>query len=456
MPGRASKNLASVSGTTEKLGVYIETYGCQMNVNDSGIVGRILEKSGYALTDRIEEASCIFLNTCAVREKAHEKIYSRLDSLRHYRERNHTRIGILGCMAQNLSDDLLAQGLPIDIIAGPDAYRQLPQLIEQCKDAPAKNTRLSAQENYEDIAGGMVSPGGVTASVSIMRGCDNFCTFCVVPYTRGRERSSSPESIIREIQRLTAQGVKEVLLLGQNVNSYRSEGLDFCGLIARILSETDIRRIRFTSPHPHDFPVHLLELMATEERFCSQIHLPLQAGSSRVLGLMKRDYSRDEFLSLVRTIRSIVAGPGLSTDVIVGFPTETEADFQETLQVLEEIRFDMAYMYRYSERQGTYAAKKMADDVPDEIKQDRLERLIRFQTAISQQNNAAEQGRVHRILVEGRSKRSALEQSGRTATGKMCVFKPESEEPTLGGKEVDVRITDSTSATLRGQEICQK
>lgn len=442
-----------MDGIRKKSGVYIETYGCQMNVNDSGIVGRILETSGYTLTDRIEEAACIFLNTCAVREKAHEKIYSRLDSLRHYREKNQARIGILGCMAQNLSDDLLAQGLPIDIIAGPDAYRQLPDLIARSATGPAMNTRLSIQENYEDIDGAMVSPGGVTASLSIMRGCDNFCTFCVVPYTRGRERSNSPESIVQRIQNLHEQGVQEVLLLGQNVNSYRSGDVDFCGLVQRIINETKVARIRFTSPHPHDFPVHLLQLMAKEDRFCSQMHLPLQSGSSSVLERMKRDYTREEFLDLVRTMRSIIPDPGLSTDVIVGFPGETEADFEATLAVLDAVRFDMAYMYRYSERRGTYAARKLPDDVPDALKQDRLEKLIRHQTAISQANNAAEIGRRHRVLVEGRSKRSALEVAGRTLTGKTCVFKPATDLDVLIGKEILVQITDSTSATLRGEEV---
>ena len=445
--------------------VYVETYGCQMNEYDSGLVGSLLGKKGFQSVTKPEDAGVILLNTCAVRENAHQKVYGRLQSFSGLkRKHKELVIGILGCMAQNLGDDLFAMGLPVDMIVGPDNYRNLPELIEKIRKSEERAvqlTRLSLQETYEELE--PVVLRGRQAFVTIMRGCDNFCSFCVVPYTRGRERSRSPESVVTEVNNLVKeQGVKEVTLLGQNVNSYiyktkRSDkdGFDFTALVDKLLQETEIERIRFTSPHPHDFPVPLLELMAKHKRFCSYIHLPVQSGSSKVLGDMKRDYNREEFLELVKRIRKIV-GPdvGLSTDVIVGFPGESEADFEQTLSLMDEVEFDMAFMFRYSERELTDAKKKFPDDVPEEVKLARLQKLIDTQTAISARRNTRLKGEVYQVLVEGLSKRSRDELMGRALNNKVVIFPiPEAfkENPdALFGREMEVEISSSSSATLRG------
>lgn len=452
--------------------LYIETYGCQMNEYDSGLVRSILGDAGYSRAESPAEAGVILLNTCAIREKAHEKVYNRLHALGHLKRKDpRTVIGILGCMAQNLGDDLFAQGLPVDFVMGPDNYRELPEIVSRIRAGQESNlniTQLSRTETYEEIDPKVVS--GKLAFVTIMRGCDNFCSFCVVPYTRGRERSRSPESIVNEINELVqTEGVREVTLLGQNVNSYRHEtDFRFRDLIERILRETEIARIRFTSPHPHDFPEQLLDLMASEPRFCSQIHLPVQSGSTATLERMKRDYSREEFLSLVDRIRVRMPDVGLTTDVIVGFSGETDAEFEETLSVMAAVRFDMAFMFHYSERSQTYAHKRMPDDVPQAVKLDRLRRLIELQTEIAREKNAALIGQSYEVLVEGRSKRSAVELMGRSATGKAIIFPIPGLNPDTGaiyqqqeavqlvdidpylGEMITVRVTESTPATLRG------
>lgn len=466
--------------------LYVETYGCQMNEYDSGLVRSILGEAGYSRAEKVDDAGVILLNTCAIREKAHEKVYNRLHALGHLKRKDpRTVIGILGCMAQNLGDDLFAQGLPVDFVMGPDNYRELPEIVSRIRSGQESNlniTQLSRTETYEEIDPKVVS--GKLAFVTIMRGCDNFCSFCVVPYTRGRERSRSPESIVNEIQQLIANdGVREVTLLGQNVNSYRHAGdaesggeeFRFRHLIEKILAETDIARIRFTSPHPHDFPEDLLDLMASEPRFCSQIHLPVQSGSTATLARMKRDYSREEFLRLVDQIRARMPGVGLTTDVIVGFSGETDAEFEETLSIMEQVRFDMAFMFHYSERSQTYAHKRMPDDIPQKVKLDRLRRLIELQTEIAREKNAALIGETFEVLVEGRSKRSAVELMGRSATGKTIIFPapnansaadavdghdaPGDSAPAGDagldldrylGQLINVRITESTPATLRG------
>ena len=444
--------------------VFIETYGCQMNEYDSGVVRSLLHDDGFVSSRDPEAADVILLNTCAVREKAHEKIYNRLRALEHHRKRRPGLvIGILGCMAQNLGDDLFAEGLHVDFISGPDNYRNLGEVIRSIREGSKKQlriTQLSRSETYEEIEPCVTH--GPLAFVTIMRGCNNFCSFCVVPYTRGRERSRSPGTIIREIRNLTEkQGTKEVTLLGQNVNSYlhndeKGGSTDFTELCRRILQETELERLRFTSPHPHDFPMELLELMASERRFCSQIHLPLQSGSTSVLSRMKRDYTAEEFLSLATRMQAMIPDLSLTTDVIVGFCGETESEFEDTLQMMEAVRFDLAYMFHYSEREHTLAQKEMADDVPQETKLSRLQRLIELQTGIARQKNEGLHSRVFEVLVEGPSKRSKQQLMGRAHNGKVVIFDPEldSKELTAAiGKTFSVEITGSTSATLQGRVV---
>lgn len=439
--------------------LFVETYGCQMNEYDSGIVRRLFGDRGYSVVQDEKLADVILLNTCAIREKAHERVYGRLQSLNHLKRKNPSLvIGVLGCMAQNLGEDLHGMGLPVDLVLGPDNYRDLPDLVQDIRSGKGGATlaRLSSSETYEEIEPEVVS--GCLAFVTIMRGCNNFCSFCVVPFTRGRERSRNSDSIVQEVRNLVShRGVAEVTLLGQNVNSYREEGgLDFSGLVSRILRETDIKRIRFTSPHPHDFPRHLLELMASEPRFCNHIHLPLQAGSSEVLQRMNRDYSRETFLQLVSEIRALMPDVGLTTDIIVGFPGETEEQFQQTLEVVQHCQFDMAYMFKYSERDHTLARKKYADDVPEDVKLDRLSRLISLQTSLSAEKNKREIGSIHEVLIEGTSKRSSQDWMGRTDSGKVVVF-PAPEGAGLAdldryrGSLVSVEIQSCTQATLRGR-----
>jgi len=432
-----------------KKNIYIETYGCQMNEYDSGLVKKILTDDGYEAVREPGDADVILLNTCAVREKAHERVYGRLEILSSFRKkRPGLVIGVLGCMAQNLGKGLIEKG-KVDLVLGPDNYRKLPDLLSELETSriPVAHTLLSREETYEEIEPEVVR--NCLAYVTIMRGCNNFCSFCVVPYTRGRERSRSSESIVQEITHLTGKGVREVTLLGQNVNSYSHDATDFTDLVRMILDQTPIERLRFTSPHPHDFPQRLLQMMANESRFAPHIHLPVQSGSTPVLKRMKRDYTREEFLTLVETIRSIVPGIALSTDVMVGFSEETDAEYDDTLSLMEQVRFDMAYMFQYSERSGTVASRNYPDTVPDDVKRERLSRLIELQTGISHDVNQREIGREFDVLVEGTSRRSDTDSMGRTPTNKVVIVPGQYE----AGQIVRVRIRSATSATLLGDPV---
>ena len=432
---------------------YIETYGCQMNVYDSELVENQLIKTGYKETNNIESADLIFLNTCAIREKAEETVHNRLTSLAYLKKRNPDLIiGVLGCMAQNLKDDLLKDKPYVDVILGPDSYRRIPEIINNRNKElnHIVDTKLSKYEIYNDLFPSRKE--GVNAWISIMRGCDKFCTFCIVPFTRGRERSRSTESIINEAEHAVNNGFVEVTLLGQNVNSYQTSDGDFSHLLEKVAQIKGIKRIRYTSPHPQDFDEKLLNVMRRYDNICNYIHLPLQSGSNTILKRMNRTYTREEFSELVDKIHHYIPGCSISTDVIVGFPGETEANFQETLNMMKKIKFNFAYMFKYSSRPGTKAAE-YNNQLSEDIKQDRLERLINLQSSITLQNNIEKINSVQSVLIEKESKKSKDYWSGRTDGNTWTVVKKKEENI----KEViAVKINDARGVTLFGESLTKE
>ena len=432
--------------------LYIETYGCQMNVADSEVVASVMQMAGYETTETLDEADAVFLNTCSVRDNAEQKIYHRLDALDAERRKGHNMIlGVLGCMAERAQQDLL-DNHHCDLVAGPDAYLSLPDLIAQAElGHKAMNTELSTTETYKDVVPQRIGIGHkIGGFVSIMRGCNNFCHYCIVPYTRGRERSRDVESILREVRDLRDKGFKEVTLLGQNVNSYKLGDIDFPALLRKVAEEVPTMRVRFTTSHPKDMSDETLHVIAEMPNVCKHIHLPVQSGSDRILKLMNRKYTREWYMDRVNAIRRIIPDCGLSTDIFVGYHSETEEDHQLSLSLMREVGYDSAFMFKYSERPGTYASKHLPDDVPEEEKIRRLNELIALQTEMSAIQNKKDEGKEFDVLVEGFSKRSREQLCGRTEQNKMVVF------PKAGhhiGETVRVKITGSTSATLLGEAL---
>ena len=435
--------------------LYIETYGCQMNVADSEVVASVMQMAGYETTENLDEANAVFLNTCSVRDNAEQKIYHRLEALAAIRRKRPLIIGVMGCMAERAQQDLL-ENHHCDLVAGPDAYLSLPDLIAQAETGhKAMNIELSTTETYKDIVPQRIGLGHkIGGFVSIMRGCNNFCHYCIVPYTRGRERSRDVESILKEVRDLRDRGFKEVTLLGQNVNSYalpdNLETPDFPALLRHVAEEAPEMRIRFTTSHPKDMSDETLKVIAEMPNVCKHIHLPVQSGSDRILKLMNRKYTREWYLDRVAAIRRIIPDCGLSTDIFVGYHSETEEDHQMSLNLMREVGYDSAFMFKYSERPGTYASKHLPDDVPEEEKIRRLNELIALQTEISAQQNKKDEGKTFDVLVEGFSKRSREQLCGRTEQNKMVVF------PKAGhhiGEIVRVRITGSTSAPLLEESV---
>ena len=434
--------------------LYIETYGCQMNVADSEVVASVMKMAGYELCENEAEADAIFMNTCSVRENAENKIYNRLDTL-HAEQKKGRRVilGVLGCMAERVKDDLI-ENHHAQLVAGPDSYLNLPDMIAQAETGnKAIDIDLSKTETYRDIVPQRISLAKIGGFVSIMRGCDNFCHYCIVPYTRGRERSRDVSSILKEVKDLQQQGYKEVTLLGQNVNSYqiRSEGgLFFPQLLRLVAAEVPQMRVRFTTSHPKDMSDETLKVIAEMPNVCKHIHLPVQSGSDKILKLMNRKYTVEWYMNRVQAIRKMIPDCGLSTDIFVGYHDETEEDHRLSLDLMRTVGYDSAFMFKYSERPGTYASKHLPDNVPEEVKIRRLNELIKLQTEMSAAANKRDEGSVFEVLVEGPSKRSREQLCGRTEQNKMVVFDKGKHHI---GEFVKVRITGSTSATLFGEAI---
>lgn len=441
--------------------IYLETYGCQMNFADSEIVASILQKEGHTVVSDIEQADYILINTCAIRDNAEQRIRKRLHDLRALQQRQkQLRIGILGCMAERLQSQLMVEEENVSFVVGPDAYRRLPSILAQvCQQGvKAAETELSTTETYSDIEPVRVASNGISAYISIMRGCQNYCAYCVVPYTRGRERSRDPETIVAEARSLFNQGYKEVTLLGQNVNSYRfsqSDGssVDFPELMHRVAEISPLLRVRFATSHPKDLSDRLLQVMAAHDNICKCIHLPVQSGSDRMLKLMNRHYDSAWYLDRIAAIRRYMPDCSITTDVIAGFCTETEEDHRMTLDIFRQVRYDYAYMFKFSMRPDTYAAKHLTDDVPDAEKTRRLEEIIALQGQIALENNRKEIGKTFEVLVEGESHRSKEQLFGRNSQNKVIVF---DRHNILPGQYVQVKVTDCTAATLKGEVVTSR
>ncbi|UCE65981.1 MAG: tRNA (N6-isopentenyl adenosine(37)-C2)-methylthiotransferase MiaB [Candidatus Zixiibacteriota bacterium] len=448
---KVKNNTASKPVRRERLRFYIETYGCQMNEYDSELVRSILLENRFDETAAPDQADVILLNTCSVRESAHNRVFGRLQSLDKLRAKSgKVAVGVLGCMAQSLKMELLENSIYVDLIAGPDSYRCLPEMIRESLYGSEKVSAidLSEFETYDDIYPARLE--GVNAWIAVMRGCDNFCTFCIVPYARGRERSRSVESVADETRRLVEEAYTQVTLLGQNVNSYSHEGRFFADLMNTVSKVEGLKRIRFTSPHPKDFPDDLIDCVAMNSKVCKHIHLPLQAGSDRILKMMNRDYTADGYVRLVERIRDCIPDLVLTTDIILGFPSETREEYEETVNIVEEVGFDSAFIFNYSERKGTVAARRWEDDVPPEEKKYRIIRLNEIQKGINIERNRKHIGRVLEILVEGPSKRDPNEWFGRTDGNKMAVF-PRTDQK--AGDYVRIEITGATANTLKGKSV---
>lgn len=448
---------------TKKL--FLESYGCQMNFSDSEVVASILSQNGYATTQNLEEADVVLLNTCAIRDNAEQRVRSRLSQFKKNKQDNPKLVvGVLGCMAERLKEKLLEEEQLVDLIAGPDAYRDLPSLIAEVEDGrKAVNVLLSREETYADISPVRLDKNGVTAFISIMRGCDNMCSFCVVPFTRGRERSRDPETIVKEAKELFDKGYREVTLLGQNVDSYRwnmsSKGrikdenmptVNFAQLLERVALVSPLLRIRFSTSHPKDMSDDVLHTMAKHENICNYIHLPVQSGNTNVLERMNRTYTREWYLDRIAAIRRIIPECGISTDVIAGFCGETEEEHQDTLNLMQEVKYDFAYMFKYSERPRTLAERKFEDDVSEETKSRRLEEIIRLQQQHSLESNQRAVGKTFTVLVEGTSKKSKEQLFGRNTQNTVIVFPAKNHKP---GDYVDVYVKSCTAATLIGESL---
>ena len=452
---------ADFKSATDNKKLFIETYGCQMNVADSEVIASIMQMAGYSVCDSLDEADAVFMNTCSIRDNAEQKILNRLEFFHAMNskrgKRNQLIVGVLGCMAERVKQDLI-ENHHVDLVVGPDAYLTLPELVASVEAGEkAINVELSTTETYRDVIPSRICGNHISGYVSIMRGCNNFCHYCIVPYTRGRERSRDLESILNEVRDLASKGYKEVILLGQNVNSYRfereGETIHFPTLL-RIVAETaPTMRVRFTTSHPKDMSDETLQVIADVPNVCKHIHLPVQSGSSRILKLMNRKYTREWYLDRVAAIRRIIPDCGLSTDIFSGYHSETEEDHQESLSLMRECGYDSAFMFKYSERPGTYASKHLPDDISEEIKIRRLNEIIELQNQLSAESNVKDVGKVFEVLVEGVSKRSKEQLFGRTQQNKVVVFNRGTHHI---GDFVNVKVTSSSSATLIGEEVFEQ
>jgi len=442
--------LRPLTGEGRKL--FIETYGCQMNVGDTEIIISILQQHGYIYTEEQAEADVILINTCSIRDNAEQRIWGRLSEMRRLKKQKPSLVvGIVGCMAERLNDKLLEEGTGVDIVAGPDAYRDLPKLLKEAEAGQkGVNVLLSLEETYAEIAPVRIDKNGVSAFIAIMRGCNNFCSYCVVPYTRGRERSRDAETILAEARSLFENGYREVTLLGQNVNSYHCGEVDFPELMCRVAEISPLLRVRFATSHPKDMSDRLLEVMASKPNICRAIHLPAQSGSTAMLERMNRKYTREWYLDRIAAIRRYMPDCAITTDVIAGFAGETEEEHQETLSLMREVGYDFAFMFKYSERPGTFAQRNLGDDVPDEVKSRRLQEIIALQNELGLESYRRDVGKEFEVLVEGESRRNAEQLFGRTSQNKVVVFDRGDHK---AGDYVRVRVTGCTSATLFGEEL---